>query len=300
MAWIENYEIEFSSLERFSLHALADFQLGSSSCNVDLIKRTIARVSKDRNGILIVPGDIEDSDRPTTRVMRQQCFAGRREVISTDAKNHKAWIDEYVMPIMAPLAKMRLRPAGVLAGHHWTQLDATTNSVEYICGRMSVIGGKPVPYLGEMSAWLRLKFIGKGKYKGMNFSKMVHVQHGVGGGGSIASALTRLEKTVNGFPCDAAIRAHSCHLAAGKVARVAPELDSDKVELFDKDIALLNIGSATRGYDLTKSAPDYVESGMMNPLASGWGSLHFDLREADSWETEDGGRGVNCDIRIEI
>jgi hypothetical protein len=296
MAWIQNHEVPYSSLERFSVHALADFQLGSSSCNVDLVKNTIARIAKDKNGILVIAGDIEDSDRPTTRIMRQQTFAGRREVLSWDAKNHQAWIDQEVLPLLAPLAQMPLGFACVLAGHHWTQLDATTNSVEYICNRLSVSGKRNVPYLGEMSAWIRLKFIGKGKYKGKNFTKMLHVQHGVGGGGTLASALARLEKTVNGFPCDAAIRAHSCHLTAGKIARVSPEIDSEEVALYDKTVALLNIGSATRGYDLTKSAPDYVEAGMMNPLASGWGSLHFDLRDAYPWE----GAGVNCDIRIEI
>ena len=254
-------------------------------------------VSRDPHGMVVIAGDIEDDDRPSTRGKRRQMFSDRPEVLNADAMKHLQWIDREVIPIMMPLTKMPLGLVGVLAGHHWTQLTPAMNSVQYICNKLSDLSGKKIPYWGEMSSWIYLRFKGKGRWDGKSVTKLVHVQHGAGGGQSLASALNKLEMTAQGFPADVYIRAHDCKLVAAKTARVYPRDHEGVPELNSKDIALLNVGAATRGYNLTVGAPDYVEAMMMRPTALGWGVVHFDLRPAFPWE-ESG--GVMADIKVEI
>jgi len=151
-----------------------------------------------------------------------------------------------------------------------------------------------------MSAWLFLNFRGVGGFERKACRKLIHIQHGVGGGQTLASALNKLERTAQGFPADAYIRAHDCKLVGAKTAEVYPKepLPGGTPELLHKDIILLNVGSATRGYNLTKREPNYVEESMMRPTAMGWGALHFDIRTART--SEDKNRNMVVDIRVEF
>ena len=160
------------------------------------------------------------------------------------------------------------------------------------------MSGKRIPYLGEMSAWIFLRFRGTGVLAKMAITKLVHVQHGAGGGQTLASALTRLERTAQGFPADVYIRAHDCKLIAAKSVEVYPKDTEGEPELLNKDIVMLNIGSATQGYNIGTGAPDYVEAQMMRPTAMGWGSVQFNLRRAPVWE--DAGRNWKTDLRVTI
>ena len=297
MAWIDNQTIWFSKPERYNLYALSDLQIGSESCNKTLIRRTIDTIRKDPRGMIVIAGDIEDDDRPSTRGKRRQMFADRPEVLNADAMKHLQWVDREVLPVLMPLTKMPIGIVGVLAGHHWSQLTPSMNSVQYICNRLSELGGKKVPYWGEMSAWLYIRFKGKGKWAGKSVTKLAHVQHGAGGGQSLASALNKLEITSQGFPADVYIRAHDCKLVAAKTAKVYPRDHEGVPELNSNDVALLNVGAATRGYNLTVGPPDYVEAMMMRPTALGWGTVHFDIRSSFPWE---GAGGVMADIKVEI
>jgi hypothetical protein len=94
------------------------------------------------------------------------------------------------------------------------------------------------------------------------------------------------------------IRAHDCKLVAAKSVEVYPKNTEGDPCLMSKDIAMLNIGSATRGYNLTKDAPDYVEAEMMRPTAMGWGEVHFDVRKA--FTDEDPSQNLHVDIKLEL
>ena len=99
---------------------------------------------------------------------------------------------------------------------------------------------------------------------------------------------------------DALIRAHDCKLVSAKTVRLGPRaaIGNQPRSLQAKDIALLNIGSMTRGYILNEEEPDYVEMSMMRPVSMGWGEIHFDLRFAS--RAEDPNCNPMADIRIEI
>jgi hypothetical protein len=297
MAWIESPRIEFDSTGRFTLYVLGDFQLGSSSCNKKLIANIINEVVADKRSMSVFLGDIEDNDRPSTRALRYKVFSDRKEVLTCDGEKHLAWVDKEVLPLLLPLAKTELGIVGVLAGHHWTQLTPTLNSVQYTCGRLTEMSGKKVPYMGEMSGWLEIDFVGTGKYKGKTIRKTVHMQHGAGGGQTLSSALNKLERTSQGFFADAYIRGHDCKLVSAKTTVISPSHKRGKPHLESRDLVLLNIGSSTRGYNLTLDAPDYVEMGMMRPTAMGWGALHFDIQEVQEGP---GKPELECRIRVEL
>lgn len=301
MAWIEKYEVPFSTMPyEFHLHGLCDLQIGSTSTILEMIKVRVDEICDDPfDSGVVIPGDIEDEDRPSTRALRKAVFAERGEVIQRDAEKHLAWLDKSVIPLLLPLQKTKFGIMGVLAGHHWTQISPVLNSCQYICQEISRLSKRPVPYLGEMSAFMDLRFRPNGERQ-RSVRKVVHVQHGEGGGQTKSASLNKLDRTSQGFEADVYIRAHDCQIVASKYDRLYPkELGSgDEPALLARHIAVLNLGSATRGYEIGKGAPSYIESKMMRPSALGWGTVKFKLRKARTHE--DPARNTKCEIKVEI
>lgn len=295
MAWVNTVITAVDSIpKRFNLYFAADFQLGSESTDGQIIRNWVRKVAADPNAMWCLLGDIEDDDRPTTRIMRKGAFAGRKEVIASDAKKHRAWINQSVLPILQPLTQ---RPClGVLGGHHFYDLGDMT-STQWICHALTASGKNKVPYLGQMSSWVRTIFRHREK---QSAEKLFHIQHGVGGGGTLASALNRLEKTAQGFHADVYVRAHDCKLVSGKYDILAPlrHTDGKAPKLQHKTISLMNIGSATRGYEMTLNDPNYAEMGMMRPQTLGWGVAHVQLFKQS--RVFDPGQKFTAEVTLEI
>lgn len=248
---------------------------------------------------MVIAGDIEDEDRPSTRALRKSVFAERPEVAFRDAEKHRAWLDRDVIPLLLPLQKTKYGIMGVLAGHHWTVLSPALNSVQYICNELTRLSGKKVNYLGEMSAFLDLRF--KDDNSHHRIRQVVHVQHGTGGSQSKSGALMKLDRTSQGFIADAYIRAHDCSLVASKSQQLYPKemrVGDSEPEMLSRDVALLNLGAATKGYEMTKGAPSYVESAMMRPAALGWGTVIFNVRRSRRWE--DISQNTRVDLKVQI
>lgn len=300
MAWIERYTIPFTTTPyEFHLHGFCDLQIGSTSTSMSVIKRRIKEIIDDPfDSGIIIPGDIEDEDRPSTRALRKSTFADREEVIYRDAEKHRAWIDKTIIPLLLPLhTKTKYGIMGILAGHHFTQLSPIQNSVEYICMELGRLGKRPVPYLGQMLAYMDFRF--RCGEKGIRI--MGHIQHGEGGGQTKAASLAKIERTAQGFEGDFFIRAHDCQIIATKTPKLYPKETrtlSDVPELLDRMIVYLNLGAATRGYEIGKGTPSYIEQKVMRPTAMGWGTIKFKLYKALTIEDSD--RNIKCDMRVEI
>lgn len=297
MAWVHEVRIPCRLNRPVNMHFVSDFQLGSSQAEKDLVVQKVQEIAADPDAVWGVLGDLEDDDRPTTRIRKKAAFPDRDEVLSSAARDHVAWIDQEVLPILKPLTT---RPCvGVLAGHHFTQLSSNWNSVQYICASLSKKSAHPVPYLGIMSAWLRCIFeveIGRGRRPVQRF---VHVQHGVGGSQVAGGALKKLEKARAGFTADAYVRAHDCHLESAKVAVLRPrEKGGHAQQIRSQVVPLLNIGSASKSYIETLGEPAYPEMDMMQPSAMGWGVLRAVPRVA--WKFEDPSQNMMIDFRVEI
>lgn len=298
MAWVITHEFpQIKKLpQKINIYPIGDMQLSPAnrSCDWHATKRTLKEIAEDPFGAVIITGDIEDDDRPSTRVMRKKSFADREDVITGDGIKHMGWLDKEVIPLLLPLAKMPYGIIGVLAGHHWFGLTKGDNSVKYICRELQAQSRKPVPYLGVMSAFVRLKFNAFGQI----LTKVIHVQHGVGGGGATGSSLRNLEKASKDFEADVYIRAHDCQIEGKKKDVIYPKATEIKPELLHKTKVWLNIGSMTRAYEMTQDEPTYPEQAAMSPSTLGWGIVHFNLRYASTHENKS--QGLTSDIRIEF
>ncbi len=307
MAWSEKWRIKFDKLPyRFNLECLADFQLGSRSCCWWKINQHIDDIlenAKHTDSGIIFAGDIEDEDRPSTRVMRAKIAAERGEVVERDAMKHIAWLEHKVIPMLLRLHKgTKYGIMGGVAGHHFTQLTEyqdddgkkhpAVNSVQYIYRRLAELTGKPCVYLGEMVSFLDLNF--ENTKSGHVTRQVGLLQHGEGSG-----AANKLTRTAKGFEADFYIRGHDCKLIGTKEDQLyAKENRGGEPAILSRTKAMLNLGSATLGYEMTKGGPSYIEQKMMLPSTMGWGTLKFRIRRA--FAAEDSNQSARADIKVEF
>jgi hypothetical protein len=304
MAWSEKWRIKFDAVPyRFNLECLADFQLGSRSCCLWKIEQHIDDIlenAKHTDSGVLFAGDIEDEDRPSTRVIRAKIAAERGEVVERDSMKHVAWLEQDVIPLLLKLHKgTKYGIMGGVVGHHFTQIASGTNSVQYIYRRLAELTGKPCVYLGEMVSFIDLTFE---HIKTAHSVRQVGLlQHGEGGGATKAATLTKLERAAQGFEADFYIRGHDCQLVGTKTdqlyAKGNRESGADPAILC-RTKAMLNLGSATTGYEFRKDSASYIESAMMRPATMGWGTLKFRIRRA--LKTEDEFRNIRADIKLEF
>lgn len=311
MAWSEKWVLPFDKYPyNFNLECLADWQLGSKACCKWKIEQHIDDIldnaQRTDSGILFA-GDIEDEDRPTTRVMRAKIGAERKEVVERDSMKHIAWLEHDVLPLLLKLHKgTKYGIMGGVAGHHWTQLteyedkDGTKvpaiNSVQYLFRRLEELTKKPCIYLGEMVSFIDFRFI----YKDHASNRIVGLlQHGEGGGATKGATVSKLERAAQGFDADFYIRGHDCQLVGTKTDQLfASSTRSGEPQIHCRTKAMLNLGAATMGYEMQRGVPSYIESAMMRPSTMGWGTLKFRVRR--SLRVEDTNRDPRIDIRLEF
>jgi len=194
--WIYDLELPFRGPKEYDWEISSDWQIGSKACDERRVDHWIKKVVSNPRSFWSIAGDGEDDDRPSTRSRKRQSFADRGEVLTNAGRDHMAWLDKSLVPRFKLLAS---RPsAGVLAGHHWTELTTILNSVQYLCREGSKNSKFKIEYLGEMSSFVRITFKGEGKYKGVKITRIVHIQHGTGAGTATGSALRKLVKTAKG------------------------------------------------------------------------------------------------------
>lgn len=307
MAWSERWRFPFSGTSyKFNLECLADFQLGSRSCCEWKIEQHIKDILEDAPAVdsgVIFAGDIEDEDRPSTRVIRAKIAAERGEVVERDSMKHVAWLEHKVIPLLLKLHKgTKFGIMGGVAGHHYTQIASGTNSVQYIYRRLHELTGKPCVYLGEMVSFLDFRFIpNKTTPTSAGGVRQVGLlQHGEGGGQTKGATVSKLERAAQGFNADFFIRGHDCQLVGTKTDQLYAK-DSRSGEdpsISCKTKAMLNLGSATMGYEMGRGPSSYIESAMMRPATMGWGRLKFRIRRA--WKGEDESHNYRADIKLEF
>lgn len=307
MAWSEKWTIPFNAYPyRFNLECLADWQLGSRSCCKWKIEQHIDDILENAettdSGVLFA-GDIEDEDRPSTRVIRAKIAAERGEVVERDSMKHVTWLEREVIPLLLRLHQgTKYGIMGGVAGHHFTQIASGTNSVQYLFRRLEEITKKPCIYLGEMVSFIDLNF-SHVKYKksgGPTYTirQVGLLQHGEGGGQTKGATVSKLERSAQGFDADFYIRGHDCQLIGTKTDQlyVKETRGGDNQQINCRTKAMLNLGSATMGYEMGRAAPSYIESAMMRPASMGWGTLQFRIRKA--LMAEDKNQNPRVDVKI--
>lgn len=322
MAHVQAWRFPFKTPAfQLDLCATGDWQLGSSSCCEwkidqaidDMLERQAfyrAHVPIAKMAAISV-GDLEDEDRPTTREYRARLAAERAEVVERDAAKHVAWLEGDLLPRLKRLHEgLDYGLIGGVAGHHWTFLaggakvgeKTVYSSVEYIFARLEQMTGKPCVYMGPMVSFLDFTFErDRGREDGRTQAVRVMglLQHGEGGGQTKGATLGRLERTAQGFDADFYIRGHDCQLVATKTDILyAAEGRSGGGQIRSRTRTMLNLGSATMGYELSKGRSSYIESGMMRPTTMGWGSISFKISKASRYEDANG--NYTCRTAVEI
>lgn len=301
MAWSEKWVIPFTTKPFvFNLECLADFQLGSRSCcewKIEQHVKDILYNAKYTESGILFAGDIEDEDRPSTRMIRAKIAAERSEVVERDSMKHISWLEQKVIPLLLKLHKgTKYGIMGGVAGHHFTQLTPDMNSVEYIFRRLKELTGKPCVYLGQMVSFVTFTFLDKNS--GKICKRVGLLQHGEGGGQTKASTLTRLERTVQGFHADFYIRGHDCQLVGTKTDQLFAREQKSREEgkIGSRTKVMLNLGSATMGYEYRRDSPSYIESAMMRPATLGWGTIQFRIRCSSTFEDKD--NNLTSDLKL--
>lgn len=302
--WAEPWRIQFDKLPyRFDLECLADWQLGSRSCCKWKIEQHIDDIlerAKTTDSGILMAGDIEDDDRPSTRIIRAKIAAERGEVVERDAEKHVAWLEKDVIPLLLKLHKgTKYGIMGGVAGHHFTQIASGSNSVQYMFRRLAEITGKPCVYLGEMVSFIDLTFDGAKSYYGKSIRLTGLLQHGEGGGQTKGATVSKLERSAQSFDADFYIRGHDCQLIGTKTEQLFSKIGIGKPGIIScRTKAMLNLGSATMGYEMRRDSPSYIEAGMMRPATMGWGTLKFRVRR--SLTVEDENKALRADIKLEF
>lgn len=303
MGYIADKIIEFNKSRELTLYPMGDQQLGAKNVDPRYFPAWIRKHAKKPGAMFLHTGDLTDDDRPTTRSRKRATYSDREDVLleETDAALKK--FDKDVIPMLLPLAESEFGIIGMLDGHHYRDLFfieenvglVRKTSTRYVCEQLSKITGREVPYLGVMTSWLALKF--RHTNGGAAVEKMLHVQHGVGGGATIAAAVNKLEKTAHGHHGDVYIRAHDCTRVAAKKVIAEPTHSHGSAErkIRFRELNLLNIGALSQSPILSRESPDYAEMGVMNPKPRGWGRVMFNLTKdrrngagkgASSWHVD--------------
>ncbi len=306
MAWSEPWRFKFDKLPyRFNLECLADWQLGSRSCCEWKIEQHIEDIlenAKHTDSGVIFAGDIEDEDRPSTRVIRAKIAAERGEVVERDSMKHVAWLEQKAIPLLLKLhTGTKYGIMGGVAGHHFTQISSGVNSVQYMFRRLKEITGKPCVYLGDMVSFLDFTFSYRPKNSVHDHSirQVGLLQHGEGGGSTKGATVTKLERSVQSFDADFYIRGHDCQLIGTKTDQLYTKEDRGGTPgICCRTKAMLNLGSATMGYEMRKDSASYIEAGMMRPATMGWGAIKFRVRQ--SRVAEDKNRNLRVDLKLDF
>ncbi len=307
MAWVEPWTFKFKDLPYdFNLECIADWQLGSRSTCLWKIRQHIDDIlerAKTTDSGVVIAGDIEDEDRPSTRAIRGHIAADRSEVVERDAEKHMAWLDRDVVPLLMKLhVGTKYGIMGGVAGHHWTKLSPALNSVQYVFNELKRKTGKPCVYLGEMVSFLDFRFaqIRDSGVRSSSIRKMGLLQHGEGGGQTKGATVSKLERAAQGFEADFFIRGHDCQLVGTKTDQLYAKesIHGSPGAIHSRTKVMLNLGAATMGYEMGKGASSYIENGMMRPATMGWGTIKFRIRRA--WKAEDENQNLRAEIKLEF
>jgi hypothetical protein len=125
------------------------------------------------------------------------------------------------------------------------------------------------------------------------------LQHGEGGGSTKGATANKLERSARSFDADFHIRGHDCQLLGTKSDQLyAKATRGGDTTIHSRTRAMLNLGAATMGYEMTKEKSSYIEDGMLPPATMGWGTVKFRIRNASTFEDEN--RNLRADITLEF
>lgn len=273
-----HFDIPGATCRTYRLRPFGDLQYGSKGFDRGLWDRFVEEVKADKDGMTIGLGDYTDLFRPSLRGRIDGSFVGDEDSKDNFNSLHRKHMEK-VAEMLAPVIKAGIGCLGLVDGHHYVYYqDTQMTSTQYLCMVLKDMTSRVVPYLGEMTAFVVVRFMW-GRYRiGHGQASMplvIHVQHGEGAANFSSTDLIKLErKTAPSFQADLFLRGHSTKLYAAGHDVLYPAPKSSNV--LHKSILLVNTGGFMRGYDSGGRA-SYVEKKMLPPARLGWATVNIEL-----------------------
>lgn len=249
---------------------LGDIQYGPEACDVERFKRHVEWAVDQPNAYFIGMGDYTDLASPSNRG-HLRALVDQGELYDTVEDTLDNAAQEILEELQEILAPTKGRWLGLLEGHHWWKFSDGTTSDTRLCRFLDA------PFLGTC-AYVRVGFMkprSVGHYQQPGFTIWAH--HGRGSGVTQAAPLNKLERIVQAFDADVYLIGHHHKKAGAKLQRIVPVWGPRGTKghrLEHKNLIIASTGGFLRGYmagstrgGLPKG--NYVESGMMTPVAMG-------------------------------
>lgn len=264
-----HFTVKNGGCRTYRIRPFGDIQFGSKGFDNFLWERYVKEVVEDEDGFTIGMGDYTDLFRPTIRGRLRGIVCDDDDASENFDDLHRKHM-EIVAKKLVPVVKAGRGCLGLVDGHHfYTYSDTRMTSTQYLCNMLQADTGKKVPYLGEMSAFIAMKFLHS---KTGNTNLVIHTQHGEGGAQYIGTDMAKLERrTAPSFQADLYLRGHSTKLYAGGHDILMPSPKGSGV--IHRSVLLVNTGGFMRAYDGLRAS--YVEKKMMPPARLGWATVHI-------------------------
>lgn len=273
---LRNHRLVIPGHVTINLRPFGDAQYGSKAFDINLWNEGVDEALSDPHTLTIGMGDITDNFRPTIRDRIEGAMIGDFEARQQMDEMHRDHVDKMIKILrLDKLFHAGYGCLGLLDGHHYYRYSDLTTSTQYICQKLKL------PYLGEMSAFLRLLFnFKKGGKHGATRNLIIHAQHGEGGAQYVSTDTSKIErKTVPSFEADIYLRGHSTKKYGGGTDILYPTL-SEPPRLAHKTIVWMNTGGFMRGY--LENETTYVEKKMMAPARLGYGIVHIRIMKDET------------------
>lgn len=240
----------------FTIRHISDTHHGAEGFNSKLFWDFVKVQKNDKNSRWIHTGDLIDADRPSSRLMKLQMYADRRDAMSQEDKRNIVWLNRKIAPMYDDIKGSCL---GIIDGDHYLVFNNGMTSGQWLARRLRV------PYLGERSGWVNIIFKSKGSNDNMKYA--IHARHGKGGMASHGADVNALVKQEANFLADLHLGGHThkenCH----------PErIEYISQQGFIKD----KIIWYSRGGSFLKN-PEYARKAEYTPLPCGYSQIKLQM-----------------------
>jgi hypothetical protein len=259
---MEIIQTPFLPIKETVIYPVGDVQLGAPGFYESMFKSYIAEGIK-RKAWFIGMGDYVDVASPSNRARyaKSELYDNFKDMVAQGA-------EEALRQFKHLVKGTEGRWLGLLEGHHYFEFeeDGTTTDTrlaDYL----------RAPFLGT-SAYVILRFQDQTSKSKRRVRFVIEAQHGSGGGIKTAAPINKLENLASGHEgVDLFLMGHQHKRSVAELSRMYPDRGKPP-HITHRAVKLIATGSFLRGYlegskYQGRAQGDYVEKGMMNPVALG-------------------------------
>ena len=254
-----------------NIYPVNDVQVGTPGCDTQAFKEHVREIIADPIARVFGGGDYTDSLSPSNRKYLNAAFV-KGDLYDTAQAMLDAEGQRHAQEFLDLVSGTEGKWDFLLKGHHLNEYRVSNSDGSHTIRTtdQDIAEALGAPYLGEPgqaigAVLVSYRFPAPSKGRKRPVLRMYAV-HGQGGGGSLATPFTQLEKMSRAFNAQIYFTAHHHKGGAVPIVKLHEEADAS-THLKATDARLVAGGAWLRGY-----MPDtvtYAEDGLMVPLAIG-------------------------------